>query len=115
MQEPAVTPGAVVDGTASTNAPTLVLRSSMQPMADADIVAVKGRADAESAPILAEQIDASMVAGSRTVIVDLQGCESLDGEAMRVLVDAGAALRAQGRKMLVIASSSNAGSVLATT
>ena len=89
--------------TVTTRAPTTCAISDLAVSIDAgdgtDTIAVRGQADVDTAPVLADMLARVLVLHDTSVVVDLSDTELVDAAAAQVLGNAAEFLNDRGRRL----------------
>jgi len=93
----------------------MILRTSLSPQLDAELVAFHGELDAVSAPDLTARLDEVVATARGALVIDLCDCHFIDSLGIAVVVRASKDMRDQGRPVAVAASSSQVRRVLSLT
>jgi len=93
----------------------MILRTSLRPELDAELVSFHGELDAASAPDLTARLDDVLAVRRGALVIDLCDCHFIDSLGIAVVVRASKKMRNQGRSVAVAASSSQVRRVLSLT
>jgi len=93
----------------------MILRTSLSPELDAELVSFHGELDAASAPDLTARLDEVVAIRRGALVIDLCDCHFIDSLGIAVVVRTSKEMRNQGRPVAVAASSSQVRRVLALT
>jgi anti-anti-sigma factor len=82
----------------------MILRTSLRPELDADVVAFHGELDGAAAADLSARIGEVLAMPEGALLIDLSGCTFIDSLGVAALVRASKAMWGQGRQVTVAAS-----------
>lgn len=93
----------------------MILRSSLRPELDAEVVAFHGELDAAAAPDLADRLAEVEALPGVGLLIDLTDCSFIDSLGIGSVISGSKALREQDRAVVVAASSPQVRRVLSLT
>lgn len=91
----------------------MILRTSLSPDLDADLVSFHGELDAASAPDLGVRLSEVAVTPPAALLVDLCACTFIDSLGIAALVEGSRGMLEQGCPVAIAASSSQVRRILA--
>jgi anti-sigma B factor antagonist len=93
----------------------MILRTSLRPDLDGELVSFHGELDAASAPDLTARLDEVVAMRRGALVIDLCDCHFIDSLGIAVVVRASKQMRSEGRPVAVATSSSQVRRVLSLT